>query len=131
LRYVSSFHKIGQLPTPFFPAGSGVTERNIRRIGQHVANSEFVTSQSRRIRHDLKELAERTVDSLSEKVHLIFDATAADLETIEAPDTALLEKHPAFGRSVEEILDRARAELESIELAVTAAREEARSRGYI
>ena len=108
-----------------------MTERNIRRIGEHVASSEFVTSQSRSIRHDLKELAERTVDSLSEKVHLIFDATAADVETIEAPDTALLEKYPAFGRSVEEMLDRARAELESIELAATEAREEARSRGYI
>lgn len=62
---------------------------------------------------------------------MIFDATAADLETIETPDAALLEKDPAFGRSVEEILDRARAELESIELAATEAREEARSRGYI
>jgi hypothetical protein len=108
-----------------------VTDRNIRRIHEHVANSEFVTSQSRRVRDDLKELAERTVDSLSEKVNLILDATAADLETIETPDAALLEKYPAFGRSVEEMLSTARAELESIEVAARDAREEARSRGYI
>ena len=105
--------------------------RNTRRIHEHVANSEFVTSQSRRIRDDLGELAERTVDSLSDKIHSILDATAVDLEMIETPDVALLEKYPAFGRSLEEMLRTARAELELIEAAAGEAREQARSREYI
>ena len=76
-------------------------------------------------------MAEQTVDTLSDKVHLILDATDRDLETMQAPDAALLEKYPAFGKSVEEMLRTARTELESIEAAATEAREDARHRGYI
>lgn len=115
----------------FCLAGPGVKDRNIRRIHQHVANSDFVASQSRSIRNDLTELAEQTVDALSEKVNLILGATDADLETIEAPDAELLEKYPAFGESVEELLRTARMELESMKVAARDAQEEARHRGYI
>jgi hypothetical protein len=108
-----------------------VTDRNRRRIYTHVGDSAFVTTHSERVCNDLKELAEQTVDSLSEKVHLILDATDRDLETLQAPDAALLEKYPAFGKSVEEMLLTARTELESIEAAATEAREDARHRGYI
>ena len=108
-----------------------MTQRNTDRIHEHVTNSEFVTSQSRQIRDDLGKVAERTVDSLSGKIHSILDATAADLEMIETPDVALLEKYPAIGRSVEEMLRTARAELESVEAAAREARETARSREYI
>jgi hypothetical protein len=103
----------------FCLAGSGVTDRNKCRIHAHIADSNFVTSQSRRISTDLRELAQVTVESLSEKVHSILNATDADLETIKAPDAALLEKYPAFGKGVEDML-RTRD-----------AREDARSRGYI
>ena len=108
-----------------------MTDRNRSRIHAHVTNSSFVTTQSKRICNDLKELAERTVDSLSQNVHSILDATDRDLETIEAPDAALLEKYPAFGRSVEEMLRTSRTKLESIEAAANVAREDARHRGYI
>jgi hypothetical protein len=148
LSYMQPVYKAGQRDSgmrPFLPnilntgrqlmrqhlAGLGVTARNKRRIYTHVSDSAFVTTYSERVCKDLKELAEQTVDSLSEKVHLILDATDRDLETIQAPDAALLEKYPAFGRSVEEILRTARAELESIEAAATKAREDARQRGYI
>ena len=112
-------------------AGQGVRDRNRHRIYTHVSDSAFVTTHSERVCNDLKELAEQTVDSLSKKVHLILDATDRDLETIQAPDAALLEKYPAFGKSVEEMLLTARTELESIEAAATEAREDARHRGYI
>jgi pseudouridine-5'-phosphate glycosidase len=115
----------------FCLAGTGVTARNSVRIYEHVADSNFVTSHSRRICDDLKELAERTVVSVSEKVHSILNATDADLETIQAPDAALLEKYPAFGRRVEEMLRTARTDLESIEVAARGAREDATRRGYI
>jgi hypothetical protein len=108
-----------------------VTDRNRGRIHNHVTDPNFVASQSRRICDDLKELAKRTVESLSEKVHSIFNATDADLQTIQAPDAALLEKYPAFGKRVEEMLDTARTVLESIEAAAREAREDARHRGYI
>jgi hypothetical protein len=111
--------------------GSGVTDRNKRRIYAHVGNSAFVTTHSERVCNDLKELAEQTVDSLSEKVHLILDATDRDLEAIQAPDAALLKKHPEFGERVEEMLRTARTELESIDVAAAEAREDARHRGYI
>ena len=114
-----------------FPAGNGVWARNISRIHAHVNDSSFVTTHATRVCDDLKELAERTVDSLSEKVHSILEATDRDLETLEAPDSALLEKYPAFGRSVEDMLRMARTELKSIEANVKEAREEARNRGYI
>ena len=97
----------------------------------HVNDSSFVTAHSKRICDDLKELAERLVDSLSQKVHSILDATDRDLETIEAPDVALLEKYPVFGRSVEEMLRTARTELESIEVDAREAREDASRREYI
>jgi hypothetical protein len=119
------------LLTYFSLAGPGVKNRDIDRIHEHVADAKFVTSQSRRIRNDLKELAERTVGSISEKVHLILSATDADLETIKAPDAALMEKYPAFGRNVEEMLRTARTDLELIETAARKAREEARRRSYI
>ena len=111
--------------------GTGVTDRNRRRIFTHVGDSAFVSTHSKRVRNDLKELAEETVDSLSEEVHLILDATDRDLETMQAPDAALLEKYPAFGKSVEEMLRTARTELESIDTAAADAREDARRRGYI
>jgi hypothetical protein len=120
-----------QLLMCFCLAGTGVTARNSVRIYEHVADSNFVTSHSRRICDDLKELAERTVVSVSEKVHSILNATDADLETIQAPDAALLEKYPAFGRRVEEMLRTARTDLESIEVAARGAREDATRRGYI
>ena len=90
-----------------------------------------MSTQSKRICNDLNELAERTVDSLSEKIHSILDATDRDLETIETPDVALLEKYPAFGRSVQKMLRVARTELESIEAAARDARGDAILRGYI
>ena len=108
-----------------------MTDRNRRRIYTHVGASAFVTTYSERVCNDLKELAEQTVDSLSQEVHLILGATDRDLETIQAPDAALLEKHPEFGKSVEEMLSTARTELESIKAAATEAREDARHRGYI
>jgi hypothetical protein len=120
-----------RLLTRQHPTGSGVTDRNRRRIYTHVGNSAFVTTHSKRVRNDLKELAEQTVDSLSEEVHLILDATDRDLETIQAPDAALLEKYPAFGKSVEEMLRIAKTELKSIDAAAAEAREDARHRGYI
>jgi hypothetical protein len=66
-----------------------------------------------------------------DQIHSILDATAADLEMIETPDVALLEKYPAFGRNLEEMLRTARVELKSIEATAREAREEARSREYI
>lgn len=108
-----------------------MTDRNRSRIRQRVANSDFVTSQSRQIRNDLRELAKQTMDSLSEMVHSILDDTDADLETIQAPDAALLEKYPAFGRNAEELLRTARATLETIEVAARDARADAKRRGYI
>jgi hypothetical protein len=112
-------------------AGPGARDRNRYRIYTHVSDSAFVTTHSARVCNDLKELAEQTVDSLSEKVHLILDATDRDLETIQAPDAALLEKHPAFGKRVEEMLLTAKTELELIGVTATEAREDARRRGYI
>ena len=108
-----------------------MTDRNKCRIHAHIADSNFVTSQSRRISTDLRELAQVTVESLSEKVHSILNATDADLETIKAPDAALLEKYPAFGKNAEELLRTARATLEAIEVAARDARADAGRRGYI
>jgi hypothetical protein len=108
-----------------------VKERNCRRIYTHVGDSAFVSMHCERVCNDLKELADQTVDSLSQKVHLILGATDRDLETIQAPDAALLEKYPAFGKTVEEMLCTARTDLESIEAAATEARQDARRRGYI
>ena len=111
--------------------GTGVTERNRNRIHAHVADPNFVSDQAQYVRNDLNSLTESIQAALLDRVHDILDDTDADLETMVAPDTALLTRYPKFGRRVQESLNQARKSLVEIEVAIQPARDDARGRGYI
>ena len=120
-----------RIVTSYFHAGSDVTTRNQSRIHDHISDPSFVTSHSSRIRIDLRQLADQTVEALSEKLRTILDATDADVSTIQAPDAVLLAQYPDFGRSVSALLEEARHKLDDIANDARGAQEDARTRGYI
>jgi hypothetical protein len=88
-------------------------------------------NQGKNIRGDLHKLAQETADSIYTMMGEVLDAVDDDLATMKAPDTAVLDKYPEFGRSIANMVESAEKALTQMRTGAEDARAEARKRGYV
>lgn len=110
--------------------GAGVTARNRERILEHVTSGLF-DELFRKINTNLDELALKHLNSVATIRGEIYDAIDADISVMTAPDTAVFEEHPEFGRRVVEMLSTAKTSLELLQHAAAGTVAWAHQRGYI
>jgi CO/xanthine dehydrogenase Mo-binding subunit len=79
----------------------------------------------------VNEAAQKHFTTIAAIVGEVLGAIEADLSTMTAPDTAVLNKYPEFGETVTTVLTRAEGSLELLQVEAEGTTEWARRLGYI
>lgn len=83
------------------------------------------------INTNVNESTQKHLNTIETIVDGALSAIEADVSTMTAPDTAVLEKYPGFGKTVAEMLGRAEESLKLLQAEAGRATEWAQQRGYI